>query len=201
MKANAVDNNYEFTFAFMVSNDYCVFLKNIPEDEKNSMFSVQYYSPQLDNIGTLSTTKFLCYEKGIKPRPRLDKYVGTGAKCTIGFSERDQKWYGWSHKLICGFGVGSKVKRGDFAYIANTPEKLIDDYVNLFKGISNESANLRYAECQILPDRSGIFILHSTLEGVHENAVTIKQCGRGEWTAKTLDDAKEMAQTFALVVH
>lgn len=27
---------------------------------------------------------------------------GTG----IGFSEKEQKWYGYSHRAICGFGIG-----------------------------------------------------------------------------------------------
>ncbi len=35
---------------------------------------------------------------------------------SIGFSEEEQKWYGWSHRAIYGFGVGSKVKKGDCAY-------------------------------------------------------------------------------------
>lgn len=31
----------------------------------------------------------------------------------IGFSPRDQKWYGWSHRAIFGFGIGDEVKKGD----------------------------------------------------------------------------------------
>ena len=58
-------------------------------------------------------------------------------KSSIGFSEKEQKWYGWSHRAIYGFGVGSKVKKGDCGYKGKT------------------------------------------------------------WTAKTLDDAKQMAKDFA----
>lgn len=56
---------------------------------------------------------------------------------SIGFSEKEQKWYGWSHRAIYGFGIGSKVKKGDCGYKGNA------------------------------------------------------------WTAKTLDDAKQMAKDFA----
>lgn len=56
---------------------------------------------------------------------------------SIGFSEKEQKWYGWSHRAIYGFGIGSKMKKGYAGY----------------KG--------------------------------------------KEWTAKTLDDAKQMAIDFA----
>jgi len=27
---------------------------------------------------------------------------------TVGFSEKEQKWYGWSHRAIFGFGIGDK---------------------------------------------------------------------------------------------
>lgn len=61
-------------------------------------------------------------------------------KCGVGFSEKEQKWYGWSHRARYGFGIGSKCKKGDAHY----------------KG--------------------------------------------KEWTAKTLDDAKRMAEDFAEAV-
>ena len=61
-------------------------------------------------------------------------------KCGVGFSEKEQKWYGWSHRARYGFGIGSKCKKGDVHY----------------KG--------------------------------------------KEWTAKTLDDAKRMAEDFAEAV-
>jgi hypothetical protein len=41
-------------------------------------------------------------KRGIKPElADTDHSV-----CSIGFCERDQKWYGWSHRGICGFGIG-----------------------------------------------------------------------------------------------
>lgn len=32
--------------------------------------------------------------------------------CSIGFSEKQQKWYGWSHRAMYGFGIGHVVKEG-----------------------------------------------------------------------------------------
>lgn len=29
--------------------------------------------------------------------------------CTIGFCEREQRWYGWSHRGLCSFGIGDKL--------------------------------------------------------------------------------------------
>ena len=39
----------------------------------------------------------------------LEKHGITTVSCNgaaIGFSEKEQKWYGWSHRAIYGFGIG-----------------------------------------------------------------------------------------------
>lgn len=41
----------------------------------------------------------------------------------IGFSETEQKWYGWSHRAIYGFGIGSEVKKGAAGYNYPGPKK------------------------------------------------------------------------------
>lgn len=33
--------------------------------------------------------------------------------CSIGFNPMKQKWYGWSHRAMYGFGIGDVVKEGD----------------------------------------------------------------------------------------
>lgn len=35
---------------------------------------------------------------------------------SLGFSEEEQKWYGWSYRAIFGFGIGSEVKKGCCGY-------------------------------------------------------------------------------------
>ena len=57
----------------------------------------------------------------------------------IGYNPEEKKWYGWSHRAIYGFGIGSKCEKGHAHY---NPKK-------------------------------------------------------GEWTAKTMEDAKQMAMDFA----
>ena len=34
--------------------------------------------------------------------------------CTIGLNEKENKWYGWSHRAICGFKIGDKIFEEDF---------------------------------------------------------------------------------------
>ena len=48
-------------------------------------------------------------KRGNKPELSKD---GTRV-CSIGKSIIDNKWYGWSHRAICGFQIGDIVKSGD----------------------------------------------------------------------------------------
>lgn len=43
----------------------------------------------------------------------LDKHGIKAQSGSIGFSEKEQKWYGWSHRAMFGFEVGHKCKDGD----------------------------------------------------------------------------------------
>lgn len=172
-------------------------------------------------IGDEQTTKWLCDERGIAPQLRHPDH----GVCSVGFCAKEQKWYGWSHRAIAGFGVGSTVTKDSCAYTADTPEGLIEQYVD-FHGEDDEQRRAKAAaECRILPDRSGIGILRAPLlipmastmvdaidaisdpetiqtmqlVDLHggDNAYVERKCGRGEWTAKTLDDAYQMACDFA----
>lgn len=43
--------------------------------------------------------------RGIKPELADPSHT----VCSIGFCEKEQKWYGWSHRAICGFGIGDRI--------------------------------------------------------------------------------------------
>lgn len=99
-------------------------------DGMEDTLMIYTYTPDGDAIGRLEDAQFLCDQHGIRPRPAHDAHVGTGAQCAIGFCEAEQKWYGWSHRAMCGFGVGDVVKAGDVMatsgwtdeYLAEHPE-------------------------------------------------------------------------------
>lgn len=67
------------------------------------------YTPTGDYIGDPKIAYYLCKKRGIAPEKR---WPGSNV-CSIGFCEREQKWFGWSHRAIYGFGVGDVVKEGD----------------------------------------------------------------------------------------
>ncbi len=66
------------------------------------------YTQNGDYVGDPDTATRL-YRRGILPIKRRPESV----VCSMGFSEKDQKWYGWSHRALAGFGIGSRVKKGD----------------------------------------------------------------------------------------
>lgn len=68
------------------------------------------YTPSGVYIGLPSRAKRLC-DRGICPQPIDNQTV-----CSIGFSFKEGKWFGWSHRAICGFKIGSTCRKGDVHY-------------------------------------------------------------------------------------
>ena len=94
-------------------------------DEK-SLIVESAYTLDGKYIGNPKTAHLLCVKNGIKPELASE----TDCTCSIGFSEQKQKWFGWSHRAIYGFGIGDAIKAGDCTalsgwtddYLAEHPE-------------------------------------------------------------------------------
>lgn len=82
------------------------------------------YTPAGDYIGDKRTAHFLYTKRGIKP----EKASPSHNVCSIGFCEAEQKWYGWSHRAIFGFGVGSEVKKGDCCASSGYTEEYLREH-------------------------------------------------------------------------
>jgi hypothetical protein len=146
-------------------------------------------------------------EKGIMPQAIPGNHVAS-----IGFCKEEQKWYGWSHRAVFGFGIGSKVKKGDCAYKPTDPQDMLDDMIRFWVDDENESVTADVITKQEMDvedphgDRDGVGILleverirkkdNKLLTSTHWNPYPDKWA-RGEWEAKTIDDAKQMAIDFA----
>lgn len=109
------------------------------------------YTPEGHYIGNQKWAHRLCKTWGIKP----ELLHSTNKVCSIGFSSKDGKWYGWSHRAICGFQIGDVVQEGDCCAMSGWTE----DYL----------------------------IAHP------EDDISLPV----GFTAKTIDDAKQMAMAFA----
>ena len=99
----------------------------IPNDGSDPFEVTHVINEKGGYVGNVERAQFLIKEKGIAPElSELDNNT-----CSIGFCEQEQKWYGWSHRAICGFGIGDIAKEGDCApqsgwidsYLAKYPEK------------------------------------------------------------------------------
>ncbi|MDY6857474.1 MAG: hypothetical protein SWO11_22775 [Thermodesulfobacteriota bacterium] len=62
-------------------------------------------------IGGPKTARFICIKHGLR---NVQKAHQKHCICSIGFNESEQKWYGWSHKAICGFGIGDMILEESF---------------------------------------------------------------------------------------
>ncbi len=63
-------------------------------------------------IGDQTLAEYICDELGIIPE-RAGIAEHKNLPCQIGFCMKEQKWYGWSHRAIYGFGIGDIVEEGD----------------------------------------------------------------------------------------
>lgn len=60
-----------------------------------------------DYIGDAKTARILCVKYGIAPERRTKQH----RVCSIGYSKRRRKWFGWSHRAISGFATRRQAAR------------------------------------------------------------------------------------------
>lgn len=105
----------------------------------------EYFESSVDDsyIGTREFLNFL-EGKGI----RYAMSYGENRVASIGFSTFENKWYGWSHRAMYGFGIGDEVHEGDLTnssgftdeYLAEHPE------ADLSLGVGFKATNLQDAK-------------------------------------------------------
>lgn len=158
-------------------------------------------------VGTENDVKRLV-ELGIVAQKIKDKDFS----CSIGFSEKEQKWYGWSHRASYGFGIGSNVKLGDVAFNPRNRDEFVtaaiemyyEDFASVkFLRFCNKASDIIKMKGSIKDDN--LYGEYAYIEGfellLNDERVEFIELpdkyGAGEWTAKTLEDAKQMAIDYA----
>lgn len=137
--------------------------------------------------------------------------------CSIGFSEQEQKWYGWSHRSMAGFTIGSEVTNKCLGYKPESKEvylkRLLDRYKDNedYKNVTVEFGErniVKYGEKETYNRiEQGVRVIYEySKPSFHRPERPSRndmfypfpdEWGKGEWVAKSLDDAKEMAIDFA----
>lgn len=129
----------------------------------------------------------------------------------IGFNPEEQKWYGWSHRAIYGFGIGSTCKKGDCGYLAKDKEDFKDECLRFWGdddySIGDDKAYFGKGEGYDGKIVEGVYVTYNFNDKVPNEklrgtkyehfAPFPKEWGKGEWTATTLEEAKQMAIDFA----
>ena len=161
-------------------------------------------TPTGEYIGNIETTEYLCKQRGIAP-----ELAGPSHNvCSIGYCKDEDKWYGWSHRTIFDFGIGSEVKRGDCAYVPIDMEDARLEAIRFWSEDSHQNVDASLIEDEdgkscfrvswLYPSDADL-IPNRKLLGTIGSAICYppEVFGRGEWIAETLEDAKQMAIDFA----
>lgn len=92
-------------------------LDNVPESYN---FMPAAFTSSGEYIGNPKDAERICVDRGIRPQYRKPD----SGVCSIGFCEREQKWYGWSHRAMYGFGVGYRVESNDSVIGSEYPDEI-----------------------------------------------------------------------------
>jgi len=159
---------------------------------------VQAYNHNGDYIGNVQEAEYICDTRGINP-----EVITKGKTCNIGFCEKEQRWYGFSQRGIYGFGIGSKITKSSCAYVSPSKLDFIRDIRLSSKLSSTHSSYVRVSQQGVTvvskflgdpEDPSQDKYIGKVSESLYEYPTVY---GKGEWAAKTLEDAKQMAIDFA----
>ena len=120
----------------------------------------------------------------------------------VGYSPKNKKWYGWSHRAIYGFSIGSEVKKGDCAYFPANKDDFVQNHLEFWSDLEYHDdpfISEMYDDYFVISWKYNDTVPNETLRN------TIKSMrvdfpdkyGRGELVAKTMDDARQMAIDFS----
>lgn len=94
----------------------------LEEFEDMGGFQMDYYESAVDGSYIGRGDDFCSLlEKGLV---LIQKAAPTDNVASIAYCPKENKWYGWSHRAIYGFGIGDKVSEGDLTNSSG----LIEEY-------------------------------------------------------------------------
>lgn len=152
-------------------------------------------------IVRLEDEKEWMFKKGITEQIQ-NHNNGKNHTSNIGFNPIEQKWYGWSHRAVFGFGIGSTCKQGNCGFKPSCKKEFIERELS-FWGDRKYSQN----KPEAIDKGDGVlitYIFNNDVPNEKLRGTTYEhfceypaKWGKGEWTAETLEDAKQMAIDFA----
>lgn len=120
----------------------------------------------------------------------------------VGYSPKENMWYGWNRSVAKGFAVGDKCSKGDSGYTASNLQDQLYEVIEFWtsefivnvrsKGIIEYNGDKCFDLVWDYVDEDDTSCAYST-SGVNQPILPL---GRGEWTALNIKDAMVMALEF-----
>ena len=161
-------------------------------NQKSEVYLSKFDNSYITHVGMEDNVKFLAERE-------ITKELTHG----VGLSQKDGKWYGWSHRAIFGFKIGSECKKGDCHYVGSSLGEQEEAAVRFWE--DEHHINVR---CVGIVERDGgkwFDIKWGYTNTTHNEKLKnqiggvehfITPLGNGEWVAKTTECAKQMAKDF-----
>ena len=178
---------------------------NIPDDDK--IYYSKVDGAYLARVGMENDLNFLL-KRGITEQ--IQDGYGEPKTCCIGFNPIEQKWYGWSHRAIFGFGIGSECKKGSCGFEPSNKEDFKEDCLRFWGDLDMDGDTHKTkptAREEVQDGKLGIYVEYTYDDKVPNEQMRgqvsgmfseyPEKWGKGEWVAKTIEDAKQMAIDFA----
>lgn len=162
------------------------------EHDDGMIYYSKFDDSYITRVGMESHVKFLA-------KREITENLTNG----VGFSPKDNMWYGWSHRAIFGFTVGSTCNKGDCHY---RPVSVRDEIDNAIRFFHDEKYHKFTAAKRIGYDKIRVYfgytntVPNERLRGQIGSLVHYfdpDNFGRGEWVAETMEDAYQMACDFS----
>lgn len=178
---------------------------NIPDDDGKIYYS-KVDGSYLTRVGMENDLNFLL-KRGITEQIQ-DGYGEPKTAC-LGFNPEEQKWYGWSHRAIFGYGIGSECKKGSCGYSADNKKDFAEENLKWYGDIDMNPTHKTGATVKEVEQEGKLGVLveytyddkvpNKSMRGITQTVFEPypEKWGKGEWTAKTLEEAKTMAIDFA----
>lgn len=90
----------------------------------NDFWHVVYSNIDGGYVGTPECA-YRQYQRGLK---LIQKANPSHKVCSIGYNSKEFKWYGWSHRAMCGFKIRDVVKEGDCCASSGWTEEYLKEH-------------------------------------------------------------------------
>lgn len=156
-------------------------------DGDGKVYSSKFDNSYITRVGMEEDVKFLA-----------DNDITEELTHGVGFSPNQHMWYGWSHRAMGGFTIGSTCKKGDSHYRSDDVNGALEAAIEFWTDDFHTNVTARVSMPGLIhvswdyTDK----VPNEKLRGAISGVDVSYELGRGEWVAKTMEDAKQMAIDF-----